>query len=372
MSNHFFEEQSEQSQVKATIVSKYFWAWASIISRHLAKNEGQPRIAYIDLFAGPGRYKDGASSTPLLILEEAVKNPKFCRCLVTYFNDKDEAASSSLRAEIDKIPGINKLKYAPVVYNEEVGEEVVKMFEQLNLVPTLFFVDPWGYKGLSLRLINSVLKDWACECIFFFNYTRINMGLSNPLVSEHMEALFGEQRAERVAKKLEHLPPVQRELTVLEEICQALKEMGGKYVLPFRFKNANGNRTSHHLVFVSKHHLGYDIMKEIMAKESSTSTQGVASFEYNPADERQRLLFGLTRSLDDLEGSLLDTFAGETRTVAEVFSEHNVDTPFILRNYKAVLMDMHQRQVIHAERPSGKPIRRNTFPEDIEVTFPED
>ncbi len=56
------------------------------------------------------------------------------------------------------------------------------MFEQMNLVPTFFFVDPWGYKGLSLRLINSVLKNWGCDCIFFFNYTRINMGLENELV----------------------------------------------------------------------------------------------------------------------------------------------------------------------------------------------
>ena len=61
------------------------------------------------------------------------------------------------------------------------------------------FVDPWGYKGLSLRLINSVLKDWACECIFFFNYNRINMGLGNDAVKEHMDALFGEERAAELA-----------------------------------------------------------------------------------------------------------------------------------------------------------------------------
>ena len=77
-----------------------------------------------------------------------------------------------------------------------MGEEIVKMFEEMSLVPTLFFVDPWGYKGLSLRLVNSVLKDWGCDCIFFFNYNRINMGLSNPFVKEHMNALFGEERAE--------------------------------------------------------------------------------------------------------------------------------------------------------------------------------
>jgi hypothetical protein len=31
MADTFFDEQSEQSQVKAEIISKYFWAWAKAI-----------------------------------------------------------------------------------------------------------------------------------------------------------------------------------------------------------------------------------------------------------------------------------------------------------------------------------------------------
>src|SRR5207244_3630729 len=99
----------------------------------------------------------------------------------------------------------------------------------------------------------------------------------------HMEALFGEERAAVLIDRLEGMTPNQRELTVVEEICQALRDMGGTYILPFCFKNEDGTRTKHHLIFVSKHPLGYGIMKDIMAKESSTEFQGVASFEYNPA-----------------------------------------------------------------------------------------
>ncbi len=168
MTESFFDEQSEQSQVKAAIVSKYFWAWAKIITNVQQRARREKKIAYIDLFAGPGRYKNGAKSTPLLILEQAVAAPVFSDCLVTLFNDKDSANTSTLLEEINKIPGIKTLKYEPDIYTNAVGDQIVKKFEELALVPTLFFVDPWGYKGLSLRLINSVLKDWACECIFFF------------------------------------------------------------------------------------------------------------------------------------------------------------------------------------------------------------
>ena len=159
---------------------------------------GGKKIAYIDLFAGPGRYKDGTKSTPLLVLEQAIDDPVMCQMLVTLFNDKDEDSSSSLERAIQELPGVENLKYRPKVMNKEVGTEMVKLFEQMRLVPTLFFVDPWGYKGLSLQLVNAVVKDWACECIFFFNYNRINMGLNNEFVEEHINTFRSSASSLRV------------------------------------------------------------------------------------------------------------------------------------------------------------------------------
>jgi len=71
----FFEESKEQSAVKTAIVSKYFWSWAKVIIPQV-RNRPDPKIAYLDLFAGPGRYKDGTKSTPLLILETAIRRPR--------------------------------------------------------------------------------------------------------------------------------------------------------------------------------------------------------------------------------------------------------------------------------------------------------
>jgi len=173
----FFDEQSEQSLIKAEIISKYFWAWAKVIigtqKRHPNRSEG--RIAYIDLFAGPGRYHDGAKTTPVMVLETALKEPDFRERLVTQFNDKNENNTRSLETALSELPGIETMNHAPVIETGEVGEDVVRRFEEMSHVPTFFFVDPFGYKGLSLRLVNSVLKDWGCDCVFFINYNRINM-----------------------------------------------------------------------------------------------------------------------------------------------------------------------------------------------------
>lgn len=84
MNNEFFQEQREQSEIKARIVSKYFSAWANII---LATQKRFPqhsqRMAYIDLFAGPGRYDDQSKSTPLLVLETILSNPDLASRMVT-------------------------------------------------------------------------------------------------------------------------------------------------------------------------------------------------------------------------------------------------------------------------------------------------
>lgn len=370
--NKFFDESMEQSRIKTQIVSKYFWAWAKIIMP-TAKRSAQPRIAYIDLFAGPGRYNDQTKSTPVLVLEQAIEDSDMRNMLVTIFNDANTDNTRSLEQTISEIPGISQLRYQPTVYNDEVGENIVKMFEQIHLVPTLFFVDPWGYKGLSLRLINSVLKDWGCDCIFFFNYNRINMGLSNEKVEHHMNALFGEDRAAEVRLKLADLPPSERELTIVNEIAQALRNLGGEYVLPFRFRNEAGNRTNHHLIFVSKHFKGYHVMKGVMAKHSSEEHEGVATFEFNDASRQQPLLYLFRpRPISELKQALVEHFSERTIGFNEIYETHSVDTPYTDKNYREALRQLEDEgiitvtdtRILKRKRPKG------TFAEGVTVTFP--
>lgn len=371
--NNFFEDPKEQSIVKSAIVAKYFWAWAKVIISTARKNRRQAKIAYIDLFAGPGRYEDNTKSTPLLVLEKAISEPDLAQSLVTMFNDRDENNSCSLEQAIKALPGIESLKYPPQVYNWEIGTAIVEQFERMQLIPTLFFVDPWGYKGLSLRLVNSVLKNWGCDCIFFFNYNRINMGLNNEKVEEHMDALFGEERAGEIRPRLLALKPVEREMMIVEELSQALKSAGHRFVLPFRFKNDQGTRTSHHLIFVSKDFKGYEIMKSIMAGESSSVAQNVASFEYNPADKRMPLLFELARPIDELANMLLFEFAGKTLTRREIYERHSINKPYTERNYRAVLLQLESDGKIIAEPPANE--RRKgryglSLGENVKIAFP--
>lgn len=370
----FFNTPRKHSLVKATIVSKYFVTWASIIINIIRRDEQgfrreKRQIAYIDLFSGPGKYNDGTPSTPILVLKEALKNPEICDRIMITFNDSDSNCVESLRHVINDFEDINQFKFRPQVHNIVVQRQLAELLADLPQVPTLLFVDAWGYKEISIELVDSVLREWGSDCIFFFNYNRINMAVDNPRVTEMLDALFGPDRADRLRQELRKSDPDERELTIIEEFSTALKESSSdgssRYVLPFRFKNVAGSRTSHHLIHVSRHFLGYEKMKEIMAKESSTANQGVPSFEYNPATKRQHLLFSLSRPLDELGGMLLQEFAGQSIKMKDIYQKHSEDTQFIKKNYKDVLWQLEEQGKITASKH-----RRGSFADDVVATFP--
>lgn len=369
----FFQEQTDQSEVKANIVAKYFVAWAKVMLGVRRRHRRIDRLGYIDLFAGPGRYKDGSKSTPLMVLEQALATPGLPEILIAMFNDKDEDSVASLKLAIQELPGLAALKHEPRVYCGEVGADAEAMFRSMRMYPTFSFVDPFGYKGLSRGFIQAMVKDWGCDCVFFFNYGRINAGIGNDAIRAHMDALFGHERIEHMRDIMARMRPYEREPFILEELAAALRDIGARYVLPFRFKRADGSRTSHALIFVSKNVLGYTIMKDIMAGESSTEDQGVPSFVYSPADARTPLLFSLNQPLAGLADDLAKRFAGQTLTRKAIYEIHQVNTPFIKRNYQRVLSEMEAAGRVTVDPPAAKrPARagETTFGENVKVTFP--
>ena len=120
---------------------------------------------------------------------------------MTFFNDSNKRFVGTLQEVIGQIPRVETLKVSPEIRNFEVGQEVADWLESGKLIPSLIFLDPWGYKGLSLNLVNATTRDWGCDTILFFNYNRVNMGLGNPAVEETDESHFRRRAISRVASK---------------------------------------------------------------------------------------------------------------------------------------------------------------------------
>jgi three-Cys-motif partner protein len=369
----FFATQTQGSEVKTEIVRKYFGAWAGVMTRNAVK-KGYKKIGYADLFAGKGRYLDGSKSTPILILESALRDKRVSEMLVSIFNDANKNNKEALEKEIRQIPGIELLAHAPRIINREVNDALAEKFEKISTIPTLYFLDPWGYKGLSLRLIKAVLRPPGCDCIFFFNYNRINAALSNLDMEQNMNLFFGRNRADKLRADLFGKRPKEREDLIIAELKRALRELGGSYTVEYFFKDAGGRRTKHFLILTSKVALAERIMKEIMAKESSADNKGFFdSFGYSPLEyekARQGSLFDVDPR-DELGSMLLSAFSGRTLKVREIYRTHTIGRRYTLRNYKDAINKLDSNNKVQTNPSAEKRWRAGklTLSDEVIVTF---
>ena len=81
--------------------------------------------------------------------------------LISFFNDSNINNTTTLEEEISKLPNIGNLKYPPEIQCAEVDDLAAQYFNGTQLIPTFSFIDPFGYKGLSLNIVKGVIKDWG-------------------------------------------------------------------------------------------------------------------------------------------------------------------------------------------------------------------
>jgi three-Cys-motif partner protein len=358
----FFEKQKSNSQIKSEIVSKYFWMWAQVMKKRTKTG----RLAYIDLYSGQGVYEDGSKSTPILILEKSLLEPLIKNQLVSYFNDADPECIEKLKSAVKQIENINELKYKPVFSNFNVDNEIEKKFREYKFDPTLFFVDPFGYKGLSLGLIKSVLKDWGCDCFFFFNYVRVNAAINNDKLLCHTDGIFGKGKTLELRTSLSNLCAKERELKLIIALKEALYNIGGKYCCGIRFQKEDEDRTGHYLVSVSKNVLAYNFAKNLMQKYGTDVIKELGWFEYNSKPQMRELWY--TEPIKELEEALQKNFKGQTRTVDHLFKCHNINKPYVESDYKQALKNLEKTKKITTE-PSQDKRRKNTMGNEVKITF---
>lgn len=335
----FFSDQTEQSATKAHIVSSYFTAWSRVIKKWDCK------MAYIDLFCGPGRYGDNKPSAPVQIIQSTLNDPVLIEKMMFLFNDYDTANIDSLQKEISALDVDGKLKRISFL-SETMDLDIHNKLSIPKNIPVLSFVDPFGYKGLSRELINKLIANSGSDCIFFFNYNRINMALSsNTKFDEHLVGIFGEERTHSLKALLAPLTPTQREPAVINALVEALIEEKGNYVLPFKFYSTGNLRTSHFIVFVTKSHVACKIMKQIMYSNSAKDSDGVATFSFEDSHNfagKYTQLSMFDGPIKALECLMVSRHHGHTVTVQQLCDEVDCDfaNQFVSKNVTDVLKKM--------------------------------
>jgi three-Cys-motif partner protein len=363
----FFKKLREGSRIKQKIVTEYFVAY----NRVMAPGP-RAKVGYADLFAGPGLYRDSEGVTqksiPILLCETAIQEELFRQKVRLWFNDGDASNYHQLKAAIESVPGLASLKYTPTVDNKIIDAQWAAKLSNLR-VPTLVFLDPCGYKGLSLKLVASVLRGFGNDCIFFFNYSRINMKLDLAIMNKSVDEFFEPERATILRAGIQNRSPVEREEVILAAVKSSITEAGA-IPLVFGFKSDSGRR-SHHLVYASKNQKAAGMMKSILRSASSDVTEGVGSGEHNPrAAEIGPSLFG---GLFEIEGRLLSVFAGRVVTFANLLQEE-AQTQYTESNYRDAVLKLEREGRVTVDPPAEKRRRqaggeKPTLPKSVAIRF---
>ena len=258
------------------------------------------------------------------------------------------------------------------MFNEEASVEFVERLRLDLGTPKLFFLDPFGYKALTMPLLRSVLKGWS-ECIFFFNYRRVIAALNNPAFKPNVERLFGIETLKSLKLELAKTNSVHhRESIVLKHLTSALVDAGAAHVMNFSFKVEDAQRSTHHLIFVTGHRSGFEAMKTIMARESSRVTEDGPSMTFTQ-QRTEPTLFDRDPH-EALAETLVKKFQSQTISLDNIYKEMGSETRFTQPYFRRSLLLLEQRGEIEVDPPAASrpsPKGNQSMSGSTMITFPE-
>jgi three-Cys-motif partner protein len=358
--NDFFARQTPSSRIKANIVAEYFPKYCKIINK-----KKQERIAYVDLYAGPGKYNDNNPSTPLLIGKACAEDQELKQLVHLCFNDNtyiDELRSNFYEAFPD-----NTFKFEPRFAAKTVGDDeditnyLMRKRGKPNRTPTLLFVDPFGYKSINTNALANFLNGWGNEIFLFLNIKRIQAALDNNKFDDLMESLFPTTVSSlRVDRKYKASVHERLTLIVNNLFDEFQKTTSDKlYHCRFKFKEEDSVGTSHYIIHFTKHHRGYDLVKQIYYEFDNIGASLERDGNYTFDAKKLDIPAGYTLEFEDsnveaLSRLLLNTYKGKIISAEALFEEHQRQSNFAGPHYLTTLRKMADEGLIEAKFTDGK------------------
>jgi len=180
------------TEIKHRILIQYLNPWMTILG------SGYSSLAYVDGFAGRGRYISGEPGSPLLVLDALVTrlNTHLQEEFVCHFVEAHPENYANLEAEIAKHPGSRYSRIICKLYPSTfsvASEEIMRDIRHRGQ-PSFFFVDPFGYDEPSMAILQKVLEMPRAEVfvnlMFNFAHRAINIQ-GNPKLAQVLDGLFG-------------------------------------------------------------------------------------------------------------------------------------------------------------------------------------
>ncbi|GEO91557.1 three-Cys-motif partner protein TcmP [Kocuria flava] len=348
---------------KHHILRGYLDAWFAIFGN----TDG--RAIFFDGFAGPGVYSDGQAGSPLIALECLLDHnhlEKMLRCeFVFLFNERDPERFRALERVVEQTrarrggwpPNVKvQLRHGPF------GELADTLIQQRKLAgqpmaPTFAFIDPFGYKDVSMQQIAELLSSQRSEAFIYLATNHLNRFSTAGNVDPLLEQLYG-------TDEFKQAPPAgdpKRTPFLVSLFERQLQDVANfPHVQSFRMRNGK-NINSNHMVFASRSITGLDKMKQAMWKVDPKG-----EFEFSDVLAGQTVLFGDEPDMTPLRKALLDEFGGRTVPIQSVIDFAVTKTPYHSSHVKTrTLKPMENDQLLIGHRRK----RKGSYPDGSLVEF---
>ena len=162
----------EHSEIKVLLLRKYLEKYINVLSLAKYVNE----VEVYDLFCGEGIYENGKEGSPIIILKlineiylrnkHSNASPVKFKC---HFNDIDAKKLDKLKEILDK-DNLHINEIGSVHFSNKDYQVVKHGLFNRSTPPnrrTFVFIDPYGYKDISILDIENILSDGYSEVLLF-------------------------------------------------------------------------------------------------------------------------------------------------------------------------------------------------------------
>jgi three-Cys-motif partner protein len=271
-------ELQPATAAKHRLYKKYLDAWWPILLQpSAASGHSWPRVTYVDAFAGPGEYAEGAEGSPVFALDrllghEAVSRMRLSRDRVQLIfteerHDRLEHLDALL---VSRFGPLDQLPVTVTSCRAEAGAATGTLLNETKAWgnPVLAVFDSWGNVGVPLSLVGQLAKNRASEVIVTFGPNWFSR--REQMEPDHLDLVFGGRVFWETADR--QSAPADRWRTWLATYRDALRRAGFRYQLQFEIVPHTGQPL--YLVFGTGHEKGVEVMKEAMWKVDGNDGMG--------------------------------------------------------------------------------------------------
>ena len=382
--DNFFNEAQEHSKAKLSLLKNYATTWM----RKVTLGTMYKKCAIIDTFAGAGYYEDGSEGSPIILIKSAIdyciqssssKNINFDNIFLV-FVEKDKDIFNKLKENIEtlveqelKIDEYNVLeKYEKVniyITNNDFETFINTLLTEVDsIIPTLMFIDPFGYKVLSFDNISKLIEQYDyCELLINFMYEEINrffLAESNEKLVNTLKDFYG-PNLEEIKSYIKQMNPTDRRNKIIEGYKDSLKSNGVKYTLDFDIEK-NG-KVKMNIIFCTKNLFGFDTMKNEMHKVCNN-----VNFEYHTKNPQLSLFDeeDETKVIESMAKYLYKIFNGKVIEYNKLFVKA-MEHPYIPSKYlKKSLKKLEEKGLLlDVIRKDGNKRKKYTYPDCTIIKF---